>query len=174
MFRSALSHKRYDPEWEAQLVELLSPHLSSTHSLPSVAAPPCAGYGSFRIERSDRSRQGFLEEARRLLKESTKGGVQVILRETYAVRFRWNSNAERSVFLSGSFNEWGIPVPMKKTVKDGVDVWECVLRLRVGEYRYKYVVDGEWRVDDSRLCERVDGKPTANLLIVEAPDRSNQ
>lgn len=90
-----------------------------------------------------------------------------VARETFAVRFTWPKPASRSVFLAGSFNGWGLPVAMTRVG----DAWECVLRLDVGEYRYKFVVDGEWRVDETRLSEVVEGHGLANKLIIELMER---
>lgn len=54
----------------------------------------------------------------------------------------------RSVFLSGSFNDWQIANPEFKMVWEAQrSRFEIELSLHPGTYRYKFVVDGEWVVD---------------------------
>jgi chromosome partitioning protein len=66
-----------------------------------------------------------------------------------AVRFR-DANA-RDVRIAGDFNGW---VP-DKDVRSSLEVagkervWTKVLTLPPGRYRYRYLVDGEWREDPS-------------------------
>lgn len=156
----------------------LTPKLPPTYSLPSLFAPPHTPYGTIPTADIPSSRTDFLQRARRLLQESTLSTTNLTLpirpsflaTDIYDVRFTWTGLASRSVFLAGSFNAWRAPITMtsiQRNQKSDCSTWQCVLRLSVGEYRYKYVVDGEWVVDQSRLCEFAEGKPVANKLIVE-------
>lgn len=166
----------------------LAPRLAPTYSLPSLDAPRAVPYGATCSPGPRRacSREEYLARARKLLQiqppcvpvaSSPRSGAMLAaaVRETFAVRFTWTAPAERAVFLAGSFNGWGLPVAMTRCVGaaprgDG-DVWESVLRLPVGEYHYKYVVDGEWAVDAARLAVPVEGHGMANRLIIEAMDK---
>ena len=62
------------------------------------------------------------------------------------VQFQWNGNASE-VFLTGSFAKWATQFIMIETQKNQ---FEITLNLPPGEYEYKYIVDGEWKVDESR------------------------
>lgn len=167
----------------------LTPKLPATYSLPSITAPSVTPYGTVRTVGGfgDGGRRGcshfdFLQQARRLLWDAgrpgfaSSGASLPLHRElvaTYAVKFVWSGPAERSVFLAGSFNGWGLPRAMTKRVaigdgEDRGDVWELVLRLACGSYCYKFVVDGEWRVDAEKLCGVTEGHGLANRLIVES------
>lgn len=200
-FSAALSDRSpsTSPTREESRRRNLTPTLVPTYSLPSAIAPPAEPYGTSNPDQhalhmhpahtangdSDRiggARGGglvrdqayYLELARRLLHEPSgtssvraKRLAEAASRATFAVRFRWQGSDAESVYLAGSFNGWGLPVAMTRVA----DAWECVLRLDVGEYWYKFVVDGEWKVDKTRLCERVEGHGGANKLIVENLDR---
>jgi len=63
------------------------------------------------------------------------------------VRFGYFNPEAREVFLVGSFNNWEPrTTPMRR---DAFGDWSVELELPPGEYRYRLVVDGEWRDDPS-------------------------
>ncbi|MBG6131821.1 hypothetical protein IWQ47_003437 [Aquimarina sp. EL_43] len=50
----------------------------------------------------------------------------------------------KKIVLSGSFNKWNEDLfTMTKTE----DCWELTLKIKPGEYQYKFIVDGKWIVD---------------------------
>lgn len=53
----------------------------------------------------------------------------------------------RNVAVAGSFNDWE-PKLNPLTDEKGDGVYRCTLRLAPGCYEYKFVVDGEWVLDD--------------------------
>lgn len=57
--------------------------------------------------------------------------------------FIWPYDAQE-VWIAGTFNDW-TPQPMSK--RDGI--WVQTLELEPGEWRYKFIVDGEWIHDPS-------------------------
>jgi hypothetical protein len=67
--------------------------------------------------------------------------------ELQRVRFGYFNPAAREVCLAGSFNDWDRrATPMQR---DALGDWTVELELPPGEYRYRLVVDGEWRDDPS-------------------------
>jgi hypothetical protein len=48
------------------------------------------------------------------------------------------------VYLAGDFNDW---TPERTPMEPKGRIWRAVLQLPPGRYRYRYVVDGEWRSD---------------------------
>jgi 1,4-alpha-glucan branching enzyme len=50
--------------------------------------------------------------------------------------------------VSGTFNEWGDPIPLRKK-SDGT--FELLVQLGEGRYEYKFVVDGEWKHDPTQM-----------------------
>jgi len=52
------------------------------------------------------------------------------------------------VFVAGTFNNWNpTRKPMKPAGDDGR--YKAVLMLPPGEHEYKFVVNGDWRIDGS-------------------------
>ena len=67
-----------------------------------------------------------------------------------------------SVSLAGEFNGWSDSAnPM--TNKDGV--WSLTLDLAPGSYQYKFVVDGNWKHDETNPSTTDDGFGGQNSLI---------
>jgi 1,4-alpha-glucan branching enzyme len=59
------------------------------------------------------------------------------------VRFRLRDKEARSVALVGGFNGWDARAdPLAGPDKNGV--WEIVIPLKSGTWRYAFVVDGRW------------------------------
>jgi 1,4-alpha-glucan branching enzyme len=70
----------------------------------------------------------------------------------------------KNVFIAGSFNQWNpSSVPLKK---DRQGIWKISLQLDLGQYEYRFVVDGEWQNDPN--CPSLVENPfgTFNCLTV--------
>lgn len=124
-----------------------------------VALKEAAGAG-VSIDQHDRSSQGyrdyaalaveFLErEWQRRLPEDKLGWHQV-LRQHFGPRrvmggvlFQAAAENAQTVEIVGDFNQW-IPEPMIR--RDG-KLWQLVVPITRGQYRYKFIVDGEWQLD---------------------------
>jgi|SRR5579883_180386 1,4-alpha-glucan branching enzyme len=66
----------------------------------------------------------------------------------------------QQVFLAGTFNEWD---PSRATMSKGEGgIWRVTLRLPIGSYEYKFVVDGKW------VCE--PGVDERDPKLVGSPD----
>jgi 1,4-alpha-glucan branching enzyme len=75
------------------------------------------------------------------------------------VIIRANNPHASSVAVAGSFNGWNREVT--KMRKDETGVWRIELRLPVGYYEYKLIIDGEWCPEQQ--SERTAGEPVGNL-----------
>lgn len=65
--------------------------------------------------------------------------------ELQPVRIGYFKPEAGEVFVAGTFNDWNPrATPLKR---DELGDWSVVLQLPPGEYRYRLVVDGEWRDD---------------------------
>ena len=61
------------------------------------------------------------------------------------IEFRFYRPHAKAVHLAGDFNGWsGNDLPMKRE-PDGW--WSIALQLAAGEYRFRYVTDGQWFTD---------------------------
>ena len=59
--------------------------------------------------------------------------------------FQLTAPAAKSVLLVGDFTRWvqqGIPMAMDRS-----GVWTATVPLPAGNYRYRFIVDGEWQND---------------------------
>ena len=84
-----------------------------------------------------------------------------------AVTFTVETAPGREVMISGSFNDWRTDRRMED--KKGAGVYTCRLLLEPGEYQYKFIIDGEWRLDDANPNFTPNEFGSLNsLLIVEA------
>ena len=64
------------------------------------------------------------------------------------VEFSVINTPGRQVSVAGSFNNWD---PEAKVLKDrnGDGIYRGIVMLEPGEYEYKFVVDGEWLLDEA-------------------------
>ncbi len=70
----------------------------------------------------------------------------------------------KTVMVAGSFNNWQ---PDKQLVdRKGNGVYTCRLMLAPGEYQYKFVIDGEWRLDDANPNFTPNEFGSLNSLLV--------
>jgi len=61
------------------------------------------------------------------------------------VKFTYYDPYAEKVYLVGDFNNWNpVADPMKKDEKG---IWYITKDLKPGDYGYKYIVDGKWRLD---------------------------
>jgi 1,4-alpha-glucan branching enzyme len=49
----------------------------------------------------------------------------------------------KEVFVAGTFNDWNPSANPLAKESDGT--WAIKLRLPIGDYEYKFIVDGQWR-----------------------------
>ena len=65
---------------------------------------------------------------------------------TKEVSFQFATDAGSEVFVAGAFNGWDFKKhPMRDNPNSGV--YKATVALAPGRYEYKFVVNGEWRVD---------------------------
>ena len=84
-----------------------------------------------------------------------------------AVDFEFDDAPGKQVFLAGSFNNWQMTTPMTDKQRPGH--YTRRLLLEPGEYQYKFVVNGEWRLDGSNPCFAPNGFGELNSLLKVEP-----
>lgn len=60
------------------------------------------------------------------------------------ILFQFPSPEARTVEIAGDFNGW---IPETLVHMSGPGIWQKVIPIVKGTYRYKYIVDGEWSMD---------------------------
>ena len=71
-----------------------------------------------------------------------------------------NTNAKR-VMLAGSFNNW-MPNALAMTKKDSG--WIAYVKLGAGKYWYKFIVDGNWTIDNDNIQNENDNRGNINSV----------
>jgi hypothetical protein len=84
------------------------------------------------------------------------------IRDSIVTFFLRNNNTARKVYLAGSFNDWNPEALAMMKTDSG---WIADVILRPGKYWYKFVVDGNWKMDaDNRISEN-DGMGNTNSVF---------
>jgi hypothetical protein len=74
---------------------------------------------------------------------------------------RNNKRASR-VMLAGSFNDWNPDILSMKGTDSG---WIAFVKLGAGKYWYKFIVDGNWVVDNDNQLKENDGLGNINSVF---------
>mmetsp|Transcript_3193 Transcript_3193/g.14850 ORF Transcript_3193/g.14850 Transcript_3193/m.14850 type:complete len:146 (+) Transcript_3193:558-995(+) len=80
----------------------------------------------------------------RILRKKEKRMKAQISESTVEVRFVWSGPVKEAVYLVGDFAGWVERVPLEPKG----NVFLATLDLEPGLYRFKYIVDGEWKHDE--------------------------
>jgi 1,4-alpha-glucan branching enzyme len=83
----------------------------------------------------------------------------------YKVLFTLETSSGRSVAVAGSFNDWD-PAAAPMTRQKDTDIYQTELVLPPGEYEYKFVVDGEWLLDETNPSFYPNDFGTLNSVLV--------
>lgn len=67
------------------------------------------------------------------------------------ILFQFSSKTASSVEIAGDFNHW-IPEPLVRRDQDGL--WQKVIPVDIKNFRYKFIVDGEWQVDPNQPAQK--------------------
>lgn len=81
------------------------------------------------------------------------------------IEFVYEAPDATSVVLAGSFNDWSLN---KHPMQKGVDgIWRKTLVLPMGDYEYKFWVDGQWRHDprNERCCPNCFGSLNSVVYV---------
>ncbi|CAD6187996.1 unnamed protein product [Caenorhabditis auriculariae] len=85
------------------------------------------------------------------------------------VVFRWSfgtTNQPRQVSIIGSWDGWGKKIPMVKSTTD----FTTIVDLEPGEYEYKFMVDGQWVVDDNQKKKSNAMGSENNVIHIQEAD----
>jgi hypothetical protein len=84
----------------------------------------------------------------------------------HETRFALEAPSAKSVFLAGEFNHWSkTATPMKR---DADGRWTATVTLPPGKHAYKFVIDGEWKVDAANPEQTKDGFGGLNSVVTVA------
>ncbi|XP_076802194.1 5'-AMP-activated protein kinase subunit beta-1-like [Clavelina lepadiformis] len=78
---------------------------------------------------------------------------------------RWKGGG-KEVFISGSYDNWHTKLPLNRSH----DNFVAIVELPVGEHEYKFLVDGDWKVDPQEPTKENDVGILNNVLAVKPSD----
>lgn len=84
------------------------------------------------------------------------------IKDSVVTFFLRNNNNARNVMLAGSFNKWDPNALSMIKVDSG---WIAYVKIGPGKYWYKFIVDGDWRVDNDNLLNENDGRGNVNSVF---------
>jgi chromosome partitioning protein len=98
-----------------------------------------------------------------------KLGWENVLRHHYGpkrvpggVLFQLASKNARWVEIAGDFNNW-IPEALVRRSEDGL--WQKVIPMPTGHFRYKYIIDGEWQIDPYQPTQQLNAFGTFDSYL---------
>ncbi len=78
------------------------------------------------------------------------------------ILFQTLAKKARSVEVAGDFNNW---IPEAMYCRGTTALWQLVVPMPTGSYRYKFIVDGEWQIDAAQKEQRENPFGTLDSLI---------
>ncbi|MBI3618386.1 MAG: AAA family ATPase [Candidatus Omnitrophica bacterium] len=102
--------------------------------------------------------KAFSEKMGTLIRQEVKDVQQL-----FPVRFSYDAAAAKSVFVTGSFNDWSLDDHCRLTQANGK--WEAVIALKPGVYKYQFIVDGVWKEDSRNPNKERNSFGDINSLI---------
>src|SRR3989338_7158221 len=100
----------------------------------------------------------FSEKMGTLIKQEVKDVQQL-----FPARFSYEAAGAKSVFVTGSFNDWSLDDNCHLKEADGK--WEAVIPLKPGLYKYQFIVDGVWKEDPRNPNKERNSFGDVNSLI---------
>jgi chromosome partitioning protein len=143
----------------AEVLENMRKHFSKnmyrTIIHATVRLKESAGYG-LPVNKYDKRCRGTMDytqladevasEEKRLRKDRSVSYEAGPRQTKEGVLFSYYDPSARDVRLVGDFSDWE-PLENSMIQEQGKHIWTVKVPLDVGTYQYKFIVDGEWRVD---------------------------
>jgi chromosome partitioning protein len=80
-----------------------------------------------------------------------------------ATAFVLKAPQAKSVYVTGSFNDWSLDEDCRMSNSDGV--WTLKVALKPGTYKYQFIVDGKWQEDPANTSIERNSFGDINSLI---------
>ena len=81
---------------------------------------------------------------------------------TFSIKFK--NKKPKSVMISGSFDSWK---KKNSLIYDlSKDIWIITLYLKKGKYHYKYIIDGNWQINQNEKSEKGENGIINNYVII--------
>jgi 1,4-alpha-glucan branching enzyme len=80
-----------------------------------------------------------------------------------ATAFVLRAPQAKSVYVTGSFNDWTLDENCRMSDQNGV--WTLKVDLKPGTYKYQFIVDGKWQEDPVNTNKERNSFGDINSLI---------
>ena len=80
------------------------------------------------------------------------------------VTFTVHADKGKAVYVAGEFNNWN-PTAKKMAYKARAGVYTTTMKLALGTYQYKFVIDGTWCADPENVNAVANDQGTFNSVI---------
>ena len=81
-----------------------------------------------------------------------------------SVTFTVHADKGKAVYVAGEFNNWN-PTAKKMAYKARAGVYTTTMKLALGTYQYKFVIDGTWCADPENVNAVANDQGTFNSVI---------
>jgi len=85
------------------------------------------------------------------------------VKDIIATRFVLDAPDARSVYVTGSFNDWSLDETCRMRMENGK--WEVSVPMSPGLYKYQFIVDGRWREDPGNPRQERNSFGDINSLL---------
>ena len=102
-----------------------------------------------------------LTEVSQKMQDTVKQAASEIFETTFSIQ----SPGAKSVYVTGSFNDWSLDdsCRLKDVTNNGT--WETRINLRSGVYKYQFIVDGVWQEDPQNSQKERNSFGDINSLV---------
>ena len=83
---------------------------------------------------------------------------------TKLIKFSFEGEPKQEVYVAGTFNDWNPNELKMREVREGI-YWK-VVELSSGRYEYKFVVNGNWRIDPNTHYQISNEHGSLNSILV--------
>lgn len=98
-------------------------------------------------------------------------GLSHLIHADSSVVFTWKDSSAKFVFVVGDFNEWNTTAtPLQK---DSSGLWTTPVSLKEGDHSYKFLVDGDWKLDPINPKQADDGTGIVNSILTVAKESAS-
>ncbi len=103
------------------------------------------------------------EEFSQALSERMQDAIKAHVNEMCPMTFTLSAPDARSVYVTGSFNDWSLDENCRMRLEG--DRWVVKVPLQPGMYKYQFIVDGRWKEDPANPRQERNSFGDINSLL---------
>lgn len=103
----------------------------------------------------------MLKKLSNIFKVSITDFLRVMDNDKRDIKFEITDPDAKKVFVTGDFTRWEKQLPLRRSSSG---TWQRRISLEPGRYEYKFIVDGQWRVDPANDLQAYNEVGTLNSV----------